>query len=357
MNKPQHYGGGFDPEGIAAKLAELEAALTAPGAWDNPEKLTPVLRDKSALETEAQRLRTLDACCREVRDWLELAEGDQDPEVLLSLEQQIDALQGLLDEAEVSVLLEGEENKQAAIVEVHPGAGGTESQDWAEMLVRMYMRWADEHGSPAEYLDYQAGDGAGIKNVTLRIAAPNAYGLLRGEKGIHRLIRISPFDASGRRHTSFASVDVIPDVGQDIKIDINDADLRIDVFRASGPGGQKVNKTSSAVRITHIPTGLVAQCQNEKSQHQNKDMAMRILRARLYERELKRVEDEKQAQYADKDSISWGSQIRTYTLQPYRLVKDHRTNTEVGDVDKVLDGNLGPFIKSYLLYRHEHKKQ
>ena len=331
--------------------------LTAPDAWDNPDRLTPVLRDKSALETEAQRLRTLEGCCQDVRDWLELAEGDQDQEVLLSLEQQIDTLQDLLDEAEVSVLLEGEENKQAAIVEVHPGAGGTESQDWAEMLVRMYMRWADEHGSPAEYLDYQAGEGAGVKSVTLRIAAANAYGFLRGEKGIHRLIRISPFDASGRRHTSFASVDVIPDVGQDIKIDINDADLRIDVFRASGPGGQKVNKTSSAVRITHIPTGLVAQCQNEKSQHQNKDMAMRILRARLYERELKRVEDEKQAQYADKDSISWGSQIRTYTLQPYRLVKDHRTNTEVGDVDKVLDGNLGPFIKSYLLYRHEHKKQ
>lgn len=330
--------------------------LTAPGAWDNPEKLTPILRDKSALEGEAQRLRTLDTCCRDVREWLELAEDDQDHEVLLSLEEQINTLQSLLDEAEVSVLLEGEENKQAAIVEVHPGAGGTESQDWAEMLVRMYMRWADEHGSPAEYLDYQAGDGAGIKSVTLRIAAPNAYGLLRGEKGIHRLIRISPFDSSGRRHTSFASVDVIPDVGQDIKIDINDSDLRIDVFRASGPGGQKVNKTSSAVRITHIPTGLVAQCQNEKSQHQNKDMAMRILRARLYERELKRVEDEKQAQYADKDSISWGSQIRTYTLQPYRLVKDHRTNTEMGDVDKVLDGNLGPFIKSYLLYRHEHKK-
>lgn len=331
--------------------------LTAPGAWDTPDKLTPVLRDKSALETEAQRLRTLESCCQDVRDWLELAEGDQDQEILLSLEQQIDTLQDLLDEAEVSVLLEGEENKQAAIVEVHPGAGGTESQDWAEMLVRMYMRWADEHGAPAEYLDYQAGEGAGVKSVTLRIAAANAYGFLRGEKGIHRLIRISPFDSSGRRHTSFASVDVIPDVGQDIKIDINDADLRIDVFRASGPGGQKVNKTSSAVRITHIPTGLVAQCQNEKSQHQNKDMAMRILRARLYERELKRVEDEKQAQYADKDSISWGSQIRTYTLQPYRLVKDHRTNTEVGDVDKVLDGNLGPFIKNYLLYRHEHKKQ
>ena len=329
--------------------------LAAPDAWDNPDKLTPVLREKSALKAEADRLQALDSCCRDVRDWLELAEVEQEQEILLSLEAQLNALQALLDEAEVAVLLEGEENKQAAIVEVHPGAGGTESQDWAEMLVRMYMRWADEHGAPAEYLDYQAGDGAGIKSVTLRIAASNAYGLLRGEKGIHRLIRISPFDASGRRHTSFASVDVIPDVGQDIKIDINDADLRIDVFRASGPGGQKVNKTSSAVRITHLPTGLVAQCQNEKSQHQNKDMAMRILRARLYERELKRVEHEKQAQYADKDSISWGSQIRTYTLQPYRLVKDHRTNTEVGDVDKVLDGNLGPFIKSYLLYRYEHR--
>ena len=252
----------------------------------------------------------------------------------------------------MSMLMDGEESSLDAIVEIHAGAGGVDAQDWAEMLLRMYLRWSEANGYKTEYLDYQAGDEAGVKSVTLNIAGPNAFGFLRGETGVHRLIRISPFDSSGRRHTSFASVDVIPDVGQKIKIEIKEADLRIDAFRASGPGGQKVNKTSSAIRITHIPSGIVVQCQNEKSQHQNKDSAMRVLKSRLYEQELKRREATKKANYADKDIIAWGSQIRTYTVQPYRLVKDHRTSTELTDVDAVLNGNITTFLKDYLIYRH-----
>ena len=220
------------------------------------------------------------------------------------------------------------------------------------MLLRMYMRWADRHNCATEYLDYLDGDEAGLKSVTLRIKGPYAYGLLKGEKGIHRLIRISPFDSSGRRHTSFASIDVIPDAGQEIKIEINENDLRIDVFRAGGAGGQHVNRTNSAVRITHIPSGIVVQCQNEKSQHSNRDSAMHVLRARLYDRELQKLESERKAHYQDKDAINFGSQIRTYTLQPYRLVKDHRTNCEVGNVDAVLDGDLDQLIREVLLYRH-----
>ena len=224
------------------------------------------------------------------------------------------------------------------------------------MLERMYLRWADEQGFKVEILDYLPGDEAGIKSVTLRIQGDNAYGLLQGEKGIHRLIRISPFDSSGRRHTSFASVDLIPDAGDEISIDIKEADLRVDVYRASGAGGQHVNKTESAVRITHIPTGIVVQCQNEKSQHSNRESAMRVLKARLYEHERSKRDALRQADYAGKDAIAFGSQIRTYTLQPYRLVKDHRTGSETGDVDAVLNGRIGPFLRDYLLYRHEHTR-
>lgn len=314
-----------------------------------------MLQEKSVLEATINRLARLEKAKTDMEEWLSLAGEEEDQEVLESLAAQIELLRTALEEAEIALLLSGKEDSMPAILEIHPGAGGTEAQDWAEMLLRMYMRWADAHGCKTEYLDYLAGDEAGIKSVTLRIEGINAYGLLKSEKGIHRLIRISPFDSSGRRHTSFASVDVVPDIGQDITIDIKESDLRIDIFRSSGPGGQSVNTTSSAVRITHIPTGIVAQCQNEKSQHHNKETAMRVLRARLYEMELKRLEQEKKTQYADKEAINFGSQIRTYTLQPYRLVKDHRTNTEVTDVDAVLNGALNRFMKDYLLYLHEQK--
>lgn len=293
-------------------------------------------------------------------EWLALAQDaagsdlkeEDASEALDSLAAQIDALAELLEETEMTLLLSEEEDHMDAILEIHPGAGGTEAQDWAEMLQRMYLRWADAHDFNVEEMDFLPGDEAGIKSVTLRISGENVYGLLKGERGIHRLIRISPFDSSGRRHTSFASVDVIPDAGDEIVIDIKESDLRVDVFRSSGPGGQSVNTTSSAVRVTHIPTGLVAQCQNEKSQHHNKESAMRILRGRLYELELSKRDAERQAQYAGKNAISFGSQIRTYTLQPYRLVKDHRSNSEVGDVEAVLNGRIDKLLRDTLLFMH-----
>ncbi|OBQ45866.1 peptide chain release factor 2 [Halodesulfovibrio spirochaetisodalis] len=301
------------------------------------------------------RLETLTQAKEDLAEWLTLAEEDQSAEVLETLNEQTQLLSELLEQTELNLLLSAPEDRNDAILEIHPGAGGTEAQDWANMLLRMYVRWADRHKFKVEYLDLLDGDEAGIKSVTLRIKGDNAYGFLKGEKGIHRLIRISPFDSSGRRHTSFASIDIIPDAGKDITVDIQESDLRIDVFRSSGPGGQSVNTTSSAVRITHIPTGVTAQCQNEKSQHANKDTALQILKSRLYEIELRKVQDERQAAYAGKMDISFGSQIRTYTLQPYRLVKDHRTNSEIGDVDSVLDGKLDQFLRDFLLYLHAEK--
>ena len=351
------YGGGFDVGESRHRLDEIERQLATPGAWDEPERLTPVLQEKGRLENELGRFSNLERARQDVEDWLALSEEEESEESLESLASAIAGLGEMLEQAEMDMLLSDPEDHMDAIVDIHPGAGGTEAQDWAAMLLRMYTRWADRHQCKTEFLDYLPGDEAGIKSVTLRISGENAYGFLRGEKGIHRLIRISPFDSSGRRHTSFASVDVLPDAGQAIHIEINENDLRIDVFRAGGAGGQHVNKTNSAVRITHIPTGIVVQCQNEKSQHSNKDSAMQVLKARLYERELRKVADEKKAQYQDKDAINFGSQIRTYTLQPYRLVKDHRTNAEAGDVDAVLDGAIDNLIRSLLLYRHASKFQ
>ncbi len=289
-------------------------------------------------------------------EWLVMAAEDQSPDVLEALSDQVDTLSDRLQDTELRTLLSGPQDSAAAILEIHPGAGGTEAQDWAEMLLRMYQRWAERHEFSVKTLDFLPGDEAGVKSVTLLVEGPHAYGLLKAEKGIHRLIRISPFDSSGRRHTSFASVDAYPDAGKDIEIEIRDEDLRIDVYRASGPGGQKVNKTSSAVRITHLPTGLVAQCQNEKSQFRNKDTAMKILKARLYELEQSKIDAERQADYETKDAIGFGSQIRTYTLQPYRLVKDHRSNTEMSNVDAVLDGDIDTLIRNQLLNDHARKK-
>lgn len=348
-------GGVFDPAGTAHRLAEIEKQLSAPDAWAKPEALTPVLQEKSRLESERDRFARLENAGENVNDWLALAEEESSDEALSSLAAAITTFREGIEQAELDMLLAEKEDSLPAILDIHPGAGGTEAQDWAAMLLRMYMRWADQRGFKTEYLDFTSGDEAGIKTVTLRVSGTNAYGLLKGESGIHRLIRISPFDSSGRRHTSFASVDVLPDAGQDISIAIDENDLRIDVFRAGGAGGQHVNKTNSAVRITHLPTGIVVQCQNEKSQHSNKDAAMSVLKARLYERELQKLANEKKTQYQDKDAINFGSQIRTYTLQPYRLVKDHRTGAEESDVDAVLDGNLDKLIRHLLLYRHANR--
>lgn len=285
-----------------------------------------------------------------------MTEEEQSSEFIKALADQLKILEKKLQKIELKMLLSGAEDKANAILEIHPGAGGTEAQDWAEMLLRMYTRWAEDNEYHIEMMDYLPGEEAGVKSVTLGLEGLYAYGLLKAEQGIHRLIRISPFDSSGRRHTSFASVDVYPDLSQEIQIEVRDEDLRVDVFRSSGPGGQSVNKTSSAVRLTHLPSGIVVQCQNEKSQHRNRDMALKILKAKLHEVEVKKQEADKQSKYAEKSAIAWGSQIRTYTLQPYRLIKDHRTNTEDGNVEKVLDGDINPFIRNYLLYLHGSKE-
>ncbi len=320
--------------------------------WDNPESLTPVLKEKSTLEQEVEKHTALERMQQDLMEWLDLAEDEQSQEVLEALRENLALFSRNLEQVELEAFMSGKDDKNAAILEIHPGAGGTEAQDWAEMLLRMYMRWAENNEYQTEYLDYIQGDEAGIKSVTLQITGDYAYGQLKKERGIHRLIRISPFDASGRRHTSFASVDVYPQISDDINIEVNEEDLRVDVFKASGPGGQSVNKTSSAIRITHNPSGIVVQCQSERSQKRNKDSALKILKAKLYDIEIQKIEDERQEKYAAKDAIAWGSQIRTYTLQPYRLVKDHRTGTEVSDVESVLNGNLNQLIQSLLLDSH-----
>lgn len=342
----------FDLEGNKNRLTEIEKVLGKPESWDNPEELTPLLKEKSRLTGQVERFENLRKARQDVEDWLEMSREDQGQEVLTALAEQLDVLEKQLTEAEMALLLSGEEDGKSAILEIHPGAGGTEAQDWAEMLLRMYTRWGERHDFKVRLMDCLEGEGAGIKSAALLIEGPYAYGRLKGESGIHRLIRISPFDASGRRHTSFASVDVYPEVDEDIEIEIKDEDLRMETFRASGPGGQHVNKTSSAVRITHEPTGIVVQCQSDKSQHRNKDTALKILKSKLYELELGKIAEDKKDKYAQKDAIAWGSQIRTYTLQPYRLVKDHRTGTEIGNVEAVLDGDLDRFIRNYLLHSH-----
>jgi len=280
-----------------------------------------------------------------------MALEEVDEEALKEVAETLEKLETRVGDFELECMFSGEHDENNALLTIHAGAGGTEAQDWVDMLLRMYLRWAEEKGFKTDILDYVPGDEAGVKGVTLLVKGHYAYGYLRSEMGIHRLVRISPFDAGGRRHTSFASVFIFPELDDTIAIDINEKDLRIDTYRASGAGGQHVNKTSSAVRITHLPSGIVVQCQNERSQHRNKDMAFKMLRARLYERGKELQAKEQEGLHGEKKEIGWGSQIRSYVLQPYRMVKDHRTNCEMGNVDGVLDGNLEPFIKAYLLWQ------
>jgi peptide chain release factor 2 len=298
---------------------------------------------------ELEAARALDHILEEAQVCAELAREGED--VGADLKAAVESLAEALDRHELDVMLTGEHDAGNAILTIHPGAGGTESQDWAEMLYRMYLRWAESRGYRAETLDYQKGEEAGLKSATLLVRGRYAYGFLRAESGVHRLVRISPFDASGRRHTSFASVYAYPELNEEIEVAIDEKDLRIDTYRSSGAGGQHVNVTDSAVRITHLPTGIVVSCQNERSQHRNRDMAMKILRARLYDLERRRRDEKRQAEEGAKKDIDFGSQIRSYVLQPYRMVKDHRTGHERGDVDRVLDGDLDSFIRTFLLGR------
>jgi peptide chain release factor 2 len=338
-------GGIFEQGELERELSEIDHQMQAAGFWDNPARNASILQKRRDVERRLETLNRLRADADELATWRELLdEGEADPE----FDRFIDRLSAELGKLELDFKLSGPDDDKNALLAIHPGAGGTESQDWAEMLLRMYLRWAEQHGFEVELLDRQDGEEAGLKSATLAVRGPHAYGYLKSEHGVHRLVRISPYDFQARRHTSFASVDVLPEVDDDVVIEINDKDLKIDVFRSSGAGGQHVNKTESAVRMTHLPSGIVVSCQNERSQIKNRAMAMKVLRSRLYEREMQRRAAEQAEREGKKMDNSWGSQIRSYVLHPYRLVKDHRTGASVGDADKVLDGGLDPFIEAYL---------
>ncbi|MGC9224026.1 MAG: peptide chain release factor 2 [Terracidiphilus sp.] len=337
----------LDPARIRRELSEIETKLADPALWSNPAASQPLMRDRKRLEALVRDDEELVRRTGDIEAYFELAKEGED--VLADLEREIKALGTFAEELEARIMLSGEADALNAIVTVHPGAGGTESQDWAEMLLRMYLRWAEQQGFKTEMNDYQDGEEAGIKSATFTITGEYAFGMLAGESGVHRLVRISPFDSAKRRHTSFASVFVSPEIDDSIHVDLKTEDLRIDTYRSGGKGGQHVNTTDSAVRMTHIPTGIVVQCQNERSQHKNRDKAMKMMRSRLYEYELEKKRADAKKLEDSKLDINFGSQIRSYVLQPYRMVKDHRTKIEVGDADKVLDGYLEPFLKGYLL--------
>jgi peptide chain release factor 2 len=342
-------GGIFDITGKKERIAEIETMSTAPNFWNDNEKAQTVLKEMNQLKDWVQSWEKMDAQKQDIGLMLQMAEEEKDDHAASDVAVSLNGLSQGIEQLELRRMLGGEDDDKNAILTIHPGAGGTESQDWAEMLFRMYLRYAQRKGFSTTIMDLQAGDDAGIKSASIEIKGSYVYGYLKAEAGVHRLVRISPFDSNKRRHTSFASVFVFPEVEENIEIEINPNDLRIDTYRASGAGGQHVNKTSSAVRITHIPTNIVTQCQNERSQHQNKANAMKILAARLYQ--LKREEDAKKYEAIEKQKkdIAWGSQIRSYVFHPYSMVKDHRTNTEVGDVQGVMDGQIDEFIQAFLL--------
>jgi peptide chain release factor 2 len=349
-----NFGSIFDAGNLRQRLTEIEKQASDPNLWSNPQKSQTIMREKKRLEDMLANETDLIRHSDDISAYFDLSrEGES---VDADLRREIDSLRQLVDHLETETLLSGENDARNAIVTIHPGAGGTESQDWADMLLRMYLRWAERQGFETVLYDYQPGEEAGLKSATFAVNGEYAFGLLTSEIGVHRLVRISPFDQAKRRHTSFASVFVSPEIDDSIEIVIKPEDLRIDTYRSSGKGGQHVNTTDSAVRITHIPTGLVAACQNERSQHKNKDRAMSMLRSKLYENELEKKRAATKKIEDSKLDIDFGSQIRSYTLQPYRLIKDHRTKMEVGDVDRVIDGDLQPFIRAYLQMRRSEKQ-
>jgi peptide chain release factor 2 len=323
--------------------------MEAQGFWENAEAAQSLMKEKTSLQTAITSWESLSKASEDLDVMLELASEEGGEELTLDIDEAIKKLARDIDSAELELMLSGENDRLNAILTVHPGAGGTESQDWAEMLLRMYLRWCERRGYKTEIIDYLPGEEAGVKSVTFEVTGKNAYGYLKAEAGVHRLVRISPFDSNKRRHTSFASVFVYPEVEDDVKIEIDEKDLRIDTYRASGAGGQHVNKTSSAIRITHIPTNIVVQCQDERSQFKNKDKAFKVLRSRLYDLEVKKKEAERDKMNSAKKDIAWGSQIRSYVFMPYQMVKDHRTGYEVGNISAVMDGDLDGFIEAYLL--------
>jgi peptide chain release factor 2 len=332
------------------RIRELEKESLREGFWNDPEKASGILREKSRLTDAVEKWKKQNSSLDDLRILAEMASEERDDRTQEEIRAELTRLNAAVREDELKMMLGSEQDPMNAIMSIHAGAGGTEAQDWAEMLLRMYLRWAERKGFAATIIDYLPGDEAGIKSVTWTLRGEYAYGYAKAEIGIHRLVRISPFDAGARRHTSFASVFVYPEVDDRIVIEIDEKDLRIDTYRSTGAGGQHVNKTDSAVRITHLPTGIVVQCQNERSQHKNKAMAMKYLRSRLYEMKLQEQNEKLNAINKTKKDIAWGSQIRSYVLHPYKMVKDHRTNLETGNVNRVLDGDIDDFIDAYLLH-------
>ena len=334
-----------------SELTDLEEKMAQPNFWDNPETAQATVSKLSAIKSVIEPVKNALDTVNDLKELFELAEEENDRETLDQIEVDIKHLEKKCEQIELTGLLSGEHDSNNCFFSIHAGAGGTESCDWANMLLRMYTRYCDANKYKYEELDITPGDEAGIRSVTLRISGPFAYGKFSCERGVHRLVRISPFDSNARRHTSFAAVDCVPEFENDIEIEINEQDLRTDFYRASGAGGQHVNKVSSAVRITHIPTGIVVQCQNDRSQHKNRASAMKVLKARLYMHEMEKRDANMKKLYGDKGEISWGNQIRSYVMQPYQMVKDHRTDFQIGNVTAVMDGHIEQFIESYLRFK------
>ena len=337
------------------RIEELEREMEAPDFWDDAEESQKKMKELKYMKDDLQTYENLRTQMEDMETLIEMGYEENDPDLIPEI-QMLDEFQKSFDDIRVKTLLSGEYDSNDAIVTLHAGAGGTESCDWASMLYRMYTRWADKKGFSLEVLDYLDGDEAGIKSVTFEVRGENAYGYLKSEKGVHRLVRISPFNAAGKRQTSFVSCDVMPDIEEDVDVEIRDDDIRVDTYRSSGAGGQHINKTSSAIRITHLPTGIVVQCQNERSQHMNKDKAMQMLKAKLYLLKQQENEEKLSGIRGEVTEIGWGNQIRSYVMQPYTMVKDHRTSEETGNVDSVMDGNIDLFINAYLKWIALSKK-
>ncbi|MEC1398862.1 peptide chain release factor 2 [Peribacillus simplex] len=342
------FRGLFDLDEKEARIAQLENEMTHPDFWNDQQKAQTVINETNALKEQVNQLSDLNESYENLDLTYELVKEENDQELLAELEEEITVLSQKMNDFELQLLLSEEYDSKNAILELHPGAGGTESQDWGSMLLRMYTRWGEKRGFKVETLDYLPGDEAGIKSVTLIFKGHNAYGYLKAEKGVHRLVRISPFDSSGRRHTSFVSCEVMPEFDETINIEIRTEDLKVDTYRASGAGGQHINTTDSAVRITHIPTNTVVTCQNERSQIKNKAQAMNMLKAKLYQREIEQQQADLDEIRGEQKEIGWGSQIRSYVFHPYSMVKDHRTSAETGNLGAVMDGDIDMFIDAYL---------
>ncbi|MBD8949503.1 MULTISPECIES: peptide chain release factor 2 [Blautia] len=330
------------------RVEELEREMEAPDFWDNAEVSQQKMKELKSMKDDMEIYHSLETQMEDMETMIEMGYEENDPEIIPEIQEMLDEFQKNFDSIRVKTLLSGEYDSENAIIKLNAGAGGTEACDWCGMLYRMYSRWVDRKGFTMEVLDYLDGDEAGVKSVTFQVNGENAYGYLKSEKGVHRLVRISPFNAAGKRQTSFVSCDVMPDIKKDLDVEINDDDIRIDTYRSSGAGGQHINKTSSAIRITHFPTGIVVQCQNERSQHMNKDKAMQMLKAKLYLLKQQEAEAKLSGIRGEVTDIGWGNQIRSYVMQPYTMVKDHRTSEETGNVDAVLDGDIDPFINAYL---------